>query len=403
MSFTRQPAANAARALARVLRSRRPAADEIAALASPARVHRILVIKIHDQLGDLLVATPALSALRERYPAALITLVVRAFLAPLARRIPDVDEVVVLPRVADPADALAFALAAGDVLTIRPELCVVLNSVSRSKTGDALAVLARPGVIVGRSVIGHGPLPDIASATTDRDPVYDVDAGIQPASDHQTERLLDLVRWTGADADATRLRLVVREAGQVAGRERLESAWRASLGSKIAGQAPGRVRWIGIHPGAANPEKCWPLEHFVALGLAIVRGAAPGEERRLVVFDAPRERGRATAVHAGLLVGGADAAFIPAGPLDGFIECAPSLDLLMCNDSGVMHIAAAVGVPTVSFHALGRPAEWAPRNAASTAFYEDRAIASIPVEPAIAAAERALEIRARDRGARSGA
>ena len=127
------------------------------------------------------------------------------------------------------------------------------------------------------------------------------------------------------------------------------------------GAAPGRVRWIGIHPGAANPEKCWPLDRFVTLGLAIVRGAAPGEERRLVVFDAPRERGRATAVHAGLLVGGVEAAFIQAGPLDDFIECAPSLDLLVCNDSGVMHIAAALGVPTVSFHALGRPTEWAPQ------------------------------------------
>lgn len=391
MSFTRQPAAEAARVLAHLLRPRRPAADGIAALASPARVHRILVIKIHDQLGDLLVATPALAALRARYPAARITLVVRTFLAPLAIRVPVVNEVIVLPRADGVTGALAFARAAAAIARMRPDLCVVLNSVSRSKTGDALAVIARPGVIAGRSLIGHGRLPDIASAAADRDPVYDFDAGIQPASDHQTERLLDLVRWTGADADATRLRLEVSEAGRSAGREQLESAWRSARATSGGAEEAGRVRWIGIHPGAANPEKCWPLDRFVTLGIAIARGGAPGEQRRLVVFDAPRERGRAAAVHAGLLVGGVDAGFIPAGPLDTFIECAPSLDLLVCNDSGVMHIAAALGVPTVSFHALGRPSEWAPRNAASTAFYEERAISAIPVEPAIAAAERALE------------
>src|SRR5262245_55321759 len=143
MSFTRQPASDVARTLARLLRPGRPAADAVAALASAERVRRILVIKIHDQLGDLLVATPALAALRARSPSARITLVARAFLAPLATRVPVVDEVIVLPRVDGVGEGLDFARAATAIARMRPDLCVVLNSVSRSKTGDALAVIAR--------------------------------------------------------------------------------------------------------------------------------------------------------------------------------------------------------------------------------------------------------------------
>lgn len=403
MSFTRQAASGAGPWLTRAFRPRRPPADEAPGLASLGRVRRILAIKIHDQLGDLLVATPALAALRSRYPDARITLVVRSFLAPLATRIPDVDEVFVLPRVEGAGEALSFLRVIERVRALRPDLCFVLNSVSRSKTADALAALSGASLVIGRSVVGDGPLPDVQGPGGEHDAVYDLDLPIGARSDHQTERLLDLVRWTGADADPTFLRLAVAEAERAAARQRLEDAWRAARATSVVPESAGarRVRWIGIHPGAANPAKCWPLDRFVTLALAIARGGGPDEERRLVVFDAPRERGRATAVHAGILVGGVEAAFIPAGPLEQFVGCATCLDLLVCNDSGVMHIAAALSVPTVSFHALGRPAEWAPRQEGATAFYAERDIGSIPVQPAFAAAEGALE-RISGPGARSG-
>jgi len=271
----------------------------------------------------------------------------------------------------------------------------VLNSVSRSRTVDTLAALSRAACVTGRSHVGHGPPPVDAPAdpltsaiTGAADAVYDLDLDVASASRHQTDRVLDLVRWTGATADPTRLRLAPTGDDRTEGRARLEEAWRGATPGGARAASAGRVRRIGIHPGAANVLKCWPLERFVAAGAAVVRGAAAGEERRLVVFDSPRERGRAAAVHAGLLAHGAPAAFIPAGPLDAFIGAAAALDLLVCNDSGVMHIAAALGVPTVSFHALGHPDEWAPRGRA-VSFYADR-IGAIEVEPAAAAAEKLL-------------
>ncbi|MFI5371505.1 MAG: glycosyltransferase family 9 protein [Candidatus Eisenbacteria bacterium] len=427
MGFSRQPPAALATWLTRLVR-RSGMWSEPADMGShftridPDLVERILVLKPHDQLGDFMVATPTLRALRERFPTARITLVTRAFLADLAHAQPDVHEVLVLPRVSGLGEALALARALGSVFRLRPHLAVVLNSVSRSKTADALAAWSRARVVVGRSHVGDGPLPaglpaspmphfhQIVGSSFASENVYDVDVGIVAGSDHQSQRVLDLVAPLGASAPWRVMRLALDGRTRAMGVETLERAWRTSgpvdrasaagsvvpAGTRgadaipVAGASPnagGHPRWIGLHPGAANPLKCWPLDRFVALGVALAGGA---EERRLAVFDSPREPERARAVHTGLLARGARAALVPPGPIGAFAGACSHLGLLVCNDSGVMHIAAALGVPTVSFHSLGRPSEWAPAHGRAVAFYADHAIETLPMQPALEAAERLL-------------
>ena len=109
-----------------------------------------------------------------------------------------------------------------------------------------------------------------------------------------------------------------------------------------------------------------------------------------MVFDAPSERGRAAAVQAGLGGRGVRAGFVRASGIAGFAPACAALDLLACNDSGVVHVAAALRVASVSFHALGDPAEWGPRHPHAATFWAPRAIETLPVEPAVEAAERLL-------------
>src|SRR5688572_26451200 len=98
-TMSARPAAGWVTWLARVFRPVRPRSGDAPRLAEPGAVGRVLAVKVHDQLGDFLLATPALRALRRRYPAARLALVTRTFLAPLAARDPDLDDVWVLPRV----------------------------------------------------------------------------------------------------------------------------------------------------------------------------------------------------------------------------------------------------------------------------------------------------------------
>src|SRR5262245_34297042 len=388
-----RPAAGAARWLAR-LRSR-PAPAESRAIADPDRVERLLVRKPHDQLGDFLLATPALRALREHFPRARIALVTREFLAPLATRNHDVDVVWTLPRIRDARDGWRWLEVVGQVMRFRPDVAFVLNSVSRSKSADSLAALARPKLVVGRSRVFAGALredlPDdpwaAAVAQPARDPVYDLDLDVSSRSPHQVDRILDLVRWSGAAPSTRDLHLDLDERERAEGRARLA----AVIESAGLGGAPRPV--VGFHPGAANALKCWPLDSFVALGVAIASGDPP--PLRLVVFDSPRERGRAAGVVAGLAARGVAAGFVPAAGIERFAATCAALDLLACNDSGVMHVAVALGVPTVSFHSLGKPSEWGPRNDRSVMFHAPGRIEAIPVEPAAEAVRALLQVTTR--------
>jgi len=376
-----------ARGIGALLRRARPvalpeAAADRAAFAArnadPANVHTLLVVKPHDQLGDLLVAAPAIAALRARYPGARVVLVTRVYLEPLARRLPGVDAVWSVPRAGDGVQVVRFVR---DVRRLRPDLAFVLNSVSRSGTADAIAAWSAPRLVIGRSVVGAGPgVPGAlahaggAGGRGAPDPVYDLDVPVARESTHQVDRVLDLVRWTGA-TDPGPARLTLSEAERVAGR----AAW-------CEAPAPR----VGFHPAAANALKCWPVESFIELAarLAAGVGATP------VVFDTPKESGPARALQDGLARRGVRAAWWPAGPLDALVGPCVALDLMVCNDSGILHVAAALGVPTVSFHSLGRPEEWAPRGAHAVALHAER-IEEIGVDAAEAAARRLLGALAR--------
>jgi ADP-heptose:LPS heptosyltransferase len=371
--------AHALPALATLLgRPSRPTTlDAILASADPARVRRILIVKPHDQLGDFLVAAPALAALRARYPDARLDLVTRAYLAPLATRQASLDRVFVL---AGPATAWAAARP-------RPDLAFVMNSVSRSRTADLVAALSGARAVIGRRMVGAGePLGDapgsaLEGARVAADAVYDLDLPVSRDAEHQVDRLLDLVLWTGAQAPlpAPQLELTAGDRGDG------EAALTRAAGlSRAAG-----ARRVGIHPAAANARKCWPVDSFAEWGRRLTNAAAPTPVR-LVVFDTPKEPGPAHALVAALATRGIDAGFVPALPLGTFAGACAGLDLLACNDSGVMHVAAAVGAPVLSFHSLGRPAEWAPRNDAAIALHGEP-IAGIEVDAAVAAARRLLE------------
>ena len=374
--------------VARWRRRARPDSLEAAlALSAPGRVRRILAIKLHDQLGDFLVATPALEALRSRYPEARLTLLTRDYLAPLAARQPAVDRLLVTTRPAAPR-------AVWGACVPRPDLVLVLNSVSRSRTADLVAALSGAPLVVGRSSVGAGPVPADAPAAAIHgariaaDPIYDVDLPVARGSDHQVDRVLDLVGWLAGEPmvpgpPALELRPDDRARG-----ERALAAALTATPRVDASECPLR---IGIHPAAANALKCWPIESFAAWGAALVEGS--GGTARLFVLDTPRQPGPAHALVQALEARGVRAARVPPLALGTFAGVCAGLDLVACNDSGVMHVAAAVGTAVLSFHSLGRPEEWAPRGPGPSRALHADPIAGIAVGDAVAAAIPLLPAR----------
>lgn len=131
---------------------------------------------------------------------------------------------------------------------------------------------------------------------------------------------------------------------------------------------------VVIHPGSGSPRKNWPLERFEDLAARLIER---GRRVRWCIGPAEEENG---------LAAGKDAL-----RCDSLVELAAALAaarLYIGNDSGVTHLAAAVGCPTVALFGPTDPAVWAPLGAHVSVLIETKGW------PTVAAAlEAAMAIR----------
>lgn len=107
---------------------------------------------------------------------------------------------------------------------------------------------------------------------------------------------------------------------------------------------------IGIVPGSNAPSRIWPAERFAEVARELA-----GRDARVAVFGSAAERERTATVAGGVAIdlgGRTDPAVLAAG----LAECS----IVISNDTGPLHLAAAVGTPTVSLWGAGNPAETGP-------------------------------------------
>jgi len=121
------------------------------------------------------------------------------------------------------------------------------------------------------------------------------------------------------------------------------------LGVAREAVATGNGVTVAIHASASQPVRRWPLQHFEAVVRRLT--AMPGV--RVMVIVPPEGVGETLAALPGVVVARPSLAELP-GVL---AEC----DLLIANDSGPAHIAAAVGTSTVTIFGPQRPEWYAPR------------------------------------------
>lgn len=122
-------------------------------------------------------------------------------------------------------------------------------------------------------------------------------------------------------------------------------AWKARLDG-------GGSRLVGFFPGSNAPARRWPTERFAAVARALTDGGA-----RAVVLGGAGERGLTRAV-ADAVPGAVDAG--GATDLPGLAAVLSLCHLVVTNDTGPMHLAGAVGTPTVTLWGPSDPAEVRP-------------------------------------------
>jgi ADP-heptose:LPS heptosyltransferase len=163
-----------------------------------------------------------------------------------------------------------------------------------------------------------------------------------PVDQHEVRRHLLLMRHLGARAEAEALEFPVREADR-ASAARL--AWESGL----------RPPYALVHPGATSPSRRWAPERFAGVGDALRRRGlhvgivGTGVERPLARGVLEAMVGRAVD-----LCGRTDLGTLAALLADASI--------LVGNDSGPAHLAAALGTPSVTLFLSGDPVRWAYRS-----------------------------------------
>lgn len=279
---------------------------------------RVVLLRA-SRIGDFVCATPAFRALRAALPAAEITLVAQPFIRGLAARCPYLDRFEAFPgypgiaeQFFEPASALMFfkkMQAEGFDLAVQMH---------------GSGVYSNPFLLMvgAKATAGFGSGLDAALP-------YDERA-------HEVRRVLRLMEFLGAPSqgEATEFRLWPRD------HEEAEDA--------LCG-LPRPL--IGVHPGARDVDKKWPVERFaeVARRLRSRRGGT------VVVIGGAAERAAAARI-AGINLTGLS---IPA-----MGAAIARMALLVTNDSGPAHIAYALGTPTVTLFGTTSPDEWGPLDAA---------------------------------------
>ena len=119
------------------------------------------------------------------------------------------------------------------------------------------------------------------------------------------------------------------------------------------GLKPGA--WVVLHPGSGSPTKNWGVEHWLELGRLVLktRGLTP------LYLLGPAEAGLAEVVRAGAdALGGRTTQGLPLSTAAGLLYLSQGC---LGHDSGLSHLAARLGRPTVAIFGPTDPAQWAPR------------------------------------------
>ena len=279
-------------------------------------IKKILLIRL-DHIGDVLMTTPAIRALRKKFPAAEIHLLVREATAPAVAGNPYIDRIITLNAPwTTPGPKKA---SRGDVRKLTGRLkaegydCVV-----------GFRADLREALLIGKTAapvrIGFGARGGGFSLTHPAE--FEPDA-------HEIIRALGLLVPLGVPADGEEMDFFLSEAERKKGAEILNTVL-AENGRKL----------VGIHPGAASSLKRWSDSGFARLADLLSQSGF-----RVILLGAESDRELLERIRRMMTASIPVVSDIGLRILGAVID---KLDLLVGNDSAPVHLARAVGTPSLT-------------------------------------------------------
>ncbi len=281
-----------------------------------------LLVRATNWVGDAMMCIPALAAARGRWPQAHIAILARPWVAGLYQGQGLADQIIPSDHAGKHKGIAGIERLAAELRAEQFDTALLLQNAF-----EAAWLALRAGI---PERIGYAR--DGRSWLLTRAVPVPRPGEIPP---HEANYYLELLRRAGwLD--------VLPPAGEVRLRLAAEALERAESTLREAGARPGALR-IAVAPGAAyGSAKCWPTERYAALADRLIADC----DADVILFSAPTERdvcGRIAGSmqrRAVMLAGQTAIGDLPAL----LAQCR----LFIGNDSGAMHVAAAVGLPVVA-------------------------------------------------------
>lgn len=286
----------------------------------PDSIETIAVLS-NTAIGDTLFATPAFRSLKKHFPGKKLIAVLNPKNATLFETNPHLDEII-------PYDGRwgSFLKTANRLKKEKIDLALILHSNEPQAT--PLCLMAG--------------MPQIIKLPNDKNPwkAFHVNPPAPRVPDRHGifDRLAQLA-FLGIDEQNPRMELF------------LTDTWKAEASSWLQAHTKQASRLIGFQPGASTLSRMWFPEKWIALGKKLL-GTHP--DTHIVLTGAPHEKPLCQEIRKGI----GDSHVVDASGalnLGSAAALIGRLNLLVAPDTGPLHIAAALGVPTVGLFAVADP------------------------------------------------
>jgi len=290
-------------------------------------VKRILVIRFRA-MGDVLLATPLLRALKRRWPEARVDYLVEEGLSPLLEGSDDFDRLLAWPRRARPRWLSDLRWA----LRLRRERYDLLLDLHGNGTSVLFTALSAAPLRIGYRFRGRHYF--YHRKIDRRWPSH-----LPPA--YEPRRHFRLVESLGIQPEDLRLRLPTAGRGDPFG---------TGVGLRVL-----------MAPGATWSAKQWPAEHYGKLADLLTSIGA-----RVFLMGSAGEQELLSRVAAG-----SAAKVLPSTSIPQMLEAIAAADLLVCTDSGARHVAVAMDTPSLAIFGPSDPRVWSPEHPRHPTIFKD--------------------------------
>lgn len=304
--------------------------------------NKILVIRT-DRIGDVMLSTPVIKALRDAYPTGYIAMMVRPYARDIVIGNPHLNEVVLYDKDGIHKSVVGTAKFIWQLRKKRFDTALILHPTNRAHIISFLAGIEKR--------IGYRRKCGFLLTEKLEDKKH-------LGEKHEIEYNLDVVRAIGIEAKETTLFMPLRSED--------EQIVDGFLKEHIL---KGDKKLIAIHPGASCPSKIWPPEKFAQVGDTITKD----HNATVIIVTGPHDREIGQAVvdamhHKPIFVSGD----FTLGQVASLLHRS---SLFISNDSGPVHIAVAVGTPVVAIFGRNQaglnPTRWRPTGERDIILHKD--------------------------------